>query len=124
MDRKKTILIIEQNKNVADGLRHALKKGGYNAVSLYSAHYIKELRQDEIPDLAIINISVSKEFGMNILRRTKETFPGLPILAVSIYGNSFTRSELARLGADGFIAKPFDANYLKRRIEELAAVNN
>ena len=124
MDQKKTILIIEQDNNVANGLKRILEKEGYNAVSLYSSYYIKELCQDEIPDLAIINISVSKEFGLNILRRTKETFPKPPIVAVSVYGNFFTRSELARLGADDFIAKPFDVNYLKRQIEKLAGVNN
>ena len=124
MDQKKTILIIEQDNNVPNGLKRILEKEGYNAVSLYSSHYIKELCQDEIPDLAIINISVSKEFGLNILRRTKEIFPKLPIVAVSVYNSSFSKNELARLGADDYIAKPFDVNYLKRRIEKLAGVNN
>jgi DNA-binding NtrC family response regulator len=124
MNQKKTILIIEQDGNFANGLKRILEKEGYNAVSLYSSHYIRELCQDGIPALAIINISVSKEFGLNILRRTKETFPKLPIVAVSVYSNSFSRSELARLGVDDFIAKPFDVNYLKRQIEKLAGVDN
>jgi DNA-binding response OmpR family regulator len=84
----------------------------------------KELCQDAMPDLAIININVTKAFGFNILRKTKETFPKLPIIAVSVCGNSFSRNELDRLGADDFIAKPFDVNYLKSRIEKLAGVNN
>jgi DNA-binding NtrC family response regulator len=104
MNQKKTILIIEQDDNSANGLKLILEREGYNAASLYNSHYIKELCQDKIPALAIINISVSKEFGLNILRRTKETFPKFPIVVVSIYSNSFSRSELARLGADDFIA--------------------
>lgn len=124
MNQKKTILIIEQESNVANGLKRILEKEGYNVVSLYSTHYLKELCQDAIPDLAIININVPKEFGLNILRKTKETFPKLPIVAVSIYSTSFSKNEVARLGADDFIAKPFDVDYLKKRIEKLVGANN
>ncbi|MFH1655630.1 MAG: response regulator [Candidatus Omnitrophota bacterium] len=124
MNQKKTVLIIEQDDNFANGLKRILEKEGFNVVSLYDFHYIKELCQDAIPDLAIINISASKEFGLNMLRRTKEIFPKLPIVAVSVYGNSFSRRELARLGADDFIAKPFYVNYLKCRIEKLAGASN
>jgi len=124
MDQKKTILIIEQESNVADGLKRILEKEGYNIVSLYNSYYIKELCQETLPDLAIINIGVPKEFGFNILRKTKETFPKVPIVAVSIYSKSFSKNELIRLGADYFMAKPFDVDYLKRQIERLVGVNN
>jgi len=124
MVQKKTILIIEQDNNIANDLKHILEEEGYSATSLYSSHYIKELCQDKIPDLAVININVPKAFGINILRRIREVFPKIPIVAVSVYSNSLSKSELARLGADDFITKPFDVNYLKNRIEKLAGVNH
>jgi DNA-binding response OmpR family regulator len=124
MGRKKTILIIEQESNLAGGLKRILEKQGYNAVALYNSHDVRKLCQDAIPDLAIININVPKEFGLNILRRTKEDFPRLPIVAVSVYSNYFSRSELSRLGVNDFIAKPFDVNYLKSRIEKLVGAHN
>lgn len=119
MNRKKTILILEQEYNVANGLKSILVKEGYNAVLRYNYYHIKEFFQKQKPDLVIINISVSKEFGLNILRKTKKSFPALPIIAMSVYSNSLSRNELARFGADDFIAKPFDVEYLKSRIEEL-----
>jgi DNA-binding response OmpR family regulator len=119
MTKKKTILIIEQETNLANGLRSILEKEGYEVISTFNSYCLNELFKDKAPDLAIININIPKELGLNILRKTKETFPSLPIIAMSVYSHSFTKKELNRLGADDFIAKPFDVKYLKGHIEEL-----
>ena len=119
MNKPKTILIIEQEVNVANGLKSILEKDGYKVISAFGYYYIKGLLKNKEPDLAIININIPKELGLNILRRTKESFPRLPIIAMSVYSNSFSKKELERLGADDFIAKPFDIKCFKKRIEEL-----
>ena len=119
MTKKKTILIIEQETNLINGLKSILEKGDYEVVSIFNYYFLGELFKDKAPDLAIININIPKELGLNILRKTKETFPSLPIIAMSVYSNSFSKKELNRLGADDFIAKPFDVKYLKERIEVL-----
>jgi len=119
MTRKKTILIIEQELNIANGLKAILKKEDYQAVSTYSPYAIKDILEGKEPDLVIINIGIPKELGLNILRKTKESFPYAPIIAMSVYSSSFSSKELKRLGADDFIAKPFDVKCLKEKIEEL-----
>lgn len=119
MIRKKTILIFEQELNIANGLKAILKKEDYQAVSTYSPYAIKDILEDKEPDLVIINISIPKELGLNILSKLKEIFPFAPIIAMSVYSNSFSGRELKRLGADDFIAKPFDVNNLKQKIEQL-----
>ena len=53
------------------------------------------------------------------MRKVKENFPSVPIIAMSVYSNSFSGRELKRLGADDFIVKPFDVNNLKQKIEQL-----
>lgn len=124
MKNKKTILIIEQETNIANGLKSILQKEGYTAVSVFNHYHLKELCEDKKPDLAIINIYIPKEIGLNILRKIKESFPGLPIIAMSVYSNSFTKKELNRLGADDFIAKPFDMKYVTEKVEELISKKN
>ena len=119
MTRKKIILIIEQELNIANGLKAILKKEDYQAVSTYSPYAIKDILEGKEPDLVIINIGIPKELGLNILRKTKENFPYAPIIAMSVYSSSFSSKELKRLGADDFIAKPFDVKFLKEKIEEL-----
>jgi DNA-binding response OmpR family regulator len=119
MTRKKTILIIEQELNIANGLKAILEKEDYQVISTSSPYAIKDILEDKNPCLVIINISIPKELGLNILRKTKESFPYAPIIAMSVYSSSFSTKELNRLGADDFIAKPFDVKYLKEKIEEL-----
>lgn len=123
MNRKKIILIIEQYDNSTSGLRCILEKEGYSVISLYSSHYIQRLCCGRIPDLAVISVNMPKAFGISILRSLREVFPGIPIVAVSLYGNSLSKNELARLGADDFIGKPFDIDHFRNRIARLMIDN-
>lgn len=117
--RKKIILVIEQEINLANGLKSILEKEGYEVVSVFGSYHLKELFQSQKPDLAIIDLYIPRPLGLNILRKTKGLSPRLPIIAMTVYTNSFNKRELSRLGADDFIAKPFDVRYLKERIEAL-----
>lgn len=119
MKREKAILIIEQEINLTNGLKAILEKEDYQVISTYSPYAIKDILEDKEPDLVIININIPKELGLNVLRKAKESFPSVPIIAMSVYTNSFSGKELKRLGADDFIAKPFDVNNLKQKIEHL-----
>lgn len=117
--KKKIILVIEQEINLANGLKSILEKEGYEVLSVFGSHHLKELFQNRKPDLAIIDLYIPRQLGLNILHKTKELFPTLPIIAMTVYTNSFTKRELSRLGADDFVAKPFEVGHLKERIEEL-----
>lgn len=121
MTKKKSILIIEEETNLANGLKRILEREGYRAIPAFSPYHLKEF--DKHPDLAIVNINIPKEFGLSMLRKIKKAFPALPIIAMTVYSNSFTKNELNRLGANDFIAKPFDIRCLKKRIEELLRGN-
>ncbi len=119
MTRKKTIFIIEQEVNLANGLKAILEKEGYQVISTCSAYVIKDILEDKDPGLVIINISIPKQLGLDILRKTKESFPCVPIIAMSVYSSSFSSEELKRFGVDDFITKPFDVNNLKQKIDQL-----
>src|SRR3989338_5886130 len=94
-------------------------KEDYSVVSAYTSRYLKEIFKENVPDLAIININLPKEFGLNILRKTKELFPKIPVIAMSVNSNSLSANELKRLGASEFITKPFDVEGLKSKIGRL-----
>lgn len=119
MVRNRTILVIEQETNIAERLKSLLEKEGYLVISAYTSRHLKEIFKDHGPDLAIININLPKVFGLNILRKTKELFPKTPVIAMSVSSNSLSANELKRLGASEFITKPFDAERLKSKIGQL-----
>jgi len=119
MVRDRTILVIEQETNIAEGLKSILEKEGYSVVSAYTSRHLKEIFKEHGPDLTIININLPKEFGLNILRKTKELFPKIPVIAMSVHSNSLSANELKRMGASEFITKPFDVESLKSKIGKL-----
>ncbi len=57
--------------------------------------------------------------GLELLRRTKELRPELPVLMVTAYADDARRRRAAELGAAAFLAKPIDFGALKLRIAEL-----
>jgi len=116
---KKTILIIEQEINLVNGLKAILEKEGYKVVSDLRYLYPDSVETSMKPDLVLLDISNPKELGLNILRKTKAACPLLPVIAMSVYSHSFSKNEMKRLGVDDFLTKPFEIEHLKKRIEEL-----
>jgi len=119
MVRDRTILVIDQETSIAEGLKSILEKEGYSIVSAYTSRHLKEIFKERGPDLAIININLPKQFGLKILHKVKELFPKVPVIAMSVYSNSLSANELKRLGASEFITKPFDVESLKSKIGQL-----
>ncbi|MFA4888899.1 MAG: response regulator [Candidatus Omnitrophota bacterium] len=117
--KKRIILIFEQEFNLANGLKAILEKEGYGVLTDFSLFHLGELGEFSKPDLIIININVPKEFGLNILRKARDNFPGIPLIAMSVYSHSFSKSEISRLGVDDFITKPFEIEHLKKQIGKL-----
>jgi len=60
MTRERTILIIEQEINLTNGLKAILEKENYQIISSYSPYAIKDILKDKEPDLVIININIPK----------------------------------------------------------------
>lgn len=119
MVRNRTILLVDQETSIAEGLKSILEKEGYSVISVYTSWHLKEIFKEHGPDLAIININLPKKFGLNILCKAKELFPKIPVIAMSAYSNSLSANELKRLGASEFIARPFNAESLKSKISQL-----
>ena len=57
--------------------------------------------------------------GLELLHRTKELRPELPVLMVTAYADDGRRRRAAELGAAAFLAKPIDFGALKLRLAEL-----
>ncbi|MGB4520314.1 MAG: hypothetical protein WBI28_00050 [Candidatus Omnitrophota bacterium] len=91
-----TILILEQEFNLANGLKAMLEKEGYGVLTDFSFLHQDELGCASKLDLIIININIPKELGLSILRKAK----------------------------DNFITKPFEVGHLKKRVEELIIRKN
>jgi len=64
-------------------------------------------------DLVILDMSLPKMSGLEVLNGIKEDKPDLPVVMVTAYGSTQTAVEALKLGAYDYIAKPFDLDELQ-----------
>ncbi|HEV2341654.1 MAG TPA: sigma-54 dependent transcriptional regulator [Candidatus Acidoferrales bacterium] len=77
-----------------------------------------ELEQFPV-DLAIADLRVPKDGGMELLRRIREQYPQVSVLMLTQYGTIETAVEATRLGASDYVTKPFHIDELRSKLQRL-----
>ena len=72
------------------------------------------------PDFVILDLILPGESGFEICERMKQADKSVPVLILSAIEMDDSRNLAERVGADGYLAKPFDPNELLACIETLA----
>ena len=116
---KKCILIIEDDRHIAEGIQLNLTLQGYEVV--VAADGVAGLNKwKEIgPDLVILDIMLPGIDGLSILQSIRLEDERLPILILSAKGDPDDRIKGLAFGVDDYLAKPFNLEELLLRIERL-----
>lgn len=113
------ILVVEDHKDLALGLRVNLEEHGYQ---VYVAHTIADglarLRQVR-PDLVILDLSLPDGDGLDLMRRLRAGGDATLILVLTAKGRQDAKVLGLRGGADDYVTKPFDLEELLARVEVL-----
>lgn len=114
-----TILLIEDELHLREGIRLNLYLGGYGVLCAASGEEGLALLERETVDLVILDRMLPDMDGLRILEqiRRKDTF--LPILILSAKGEVEDRKAGLRRGCDDYMAKPFDVQELELRVARL-----
>jgi len=113
------ILIAEDDKTSRMMLKHMLGKFGYDAVSAIDGNEAWEkLQKADAPKLAILDWMMPKMDGIEICRRLRQVETITPIYIILLTARSGKKDiiEGFEAGADDYIAKPFDGDELRARI--------
>jgi len=117
----KKILIIEDEKILAEMYRDKFSQAGFEVISAFEARKGLALAKKEKPDLILLDILLPEENGITFLRRLRQN-PGissLQVVALSNYDEPKTKREAARLGAKDYLIKTeFTPTQLVERIKE------
>ena len=113
------ILLVEDNKPLADWLCRALRKDQYTVDWLDSGDHADAVLRSETYELVILDLELPKLNGHEILRRLRARKNRTPVLVLT--ANNSIRSRVNELdhGADDYVAKPFDVEELEARIRAL-----
>jgi len=115
------ILIVEDDRDVAETVDRALRLAGYETMVAYrGADALTMIRQHK-PDLAVLDIVMPGMSGIDVCRhmRGMPGFADIPVLFLTGRGAIADKIEGFEAGADDYLTKPFDLRELELRIRAL-----
>ena len=117
----KSILVVEDEDNIALALEHLMRREGYALSRVASgAEAMPAITRDH-PDLVLLDVMLPEVSGYEICQsvRLDPALADVKILMMTARGNQMERRKGLALGADGFISKPFDVADLKAEVKRL-----
>lgn len=112
------ILIAEDDFLILKTLELCLKKEGYKLICCIDGLDAMEKIKATSPDLIIVDIMLPFFSGLEILGKIKQSCR-VPVIVISAMGQQNVVDEAMRLGADGYISKPFNIDLLTSQIARL-----
>lgn len=113
------ILIVEDNRNLATGLRNNLEIEGYEVhVAADGTSGLSQARSLS-PDLIVLDLMLPGMDGYRVLRTLREDGIDTPVLILSARGEETDKVLGFHLGADDYVAKPFGLLELLARVDAL-----
>jgi CheY-like chemotaxis protein len=117
---KPVILLIDDEKAYAEVIKEALTPMGIEAHIACNAMEAMLVMQQTTPDLILLDVMMPEVDGLTLLRWLRENSRGkrMPIHIVSAKARPEDREAALQAGADGFLAKPFTMQDLKKTLAE------
>lgn len=113
------ILVVEDNPDLAFGLRNNLEIEGYTVDVADDGHKALMRARTAHPDLIILDLTLPGIDGYRVLKTLREEGNATPILILSAHGDEAAKVRGLRLGADDFVTKPFSLLELLARVQAI-----
>ena len=114
MDRK--ILIVDDEKNIADIIAFNLKKEGYQVIKAADGEEGVKMAMEENPDLILLDIMMPKMDGYEACKKIREK-KNTPIIMLTARAEDLDKVLGLELGADDYVTKPFGVRELMARVK-------
>jgi len=114
---KGTILVVEDDRSLREGLAMNLKLYGYETITAADGEQGMKLAFDARPDLIVLDIVLPGWTGLDILEELRKRGENVPVVVLSARSTTPDKVTGLGLGADDYMTKPFDLPELIARIE-------
>jgi DNA-binding response OmpR family regulator len=118
--KKSKVLIVDDETAILHALGLYLRQEGYSTEAIAKFdHYLAKMESSKLPDVIVLDILLNQEDGLQIAREIKESpkTKHIPVILISALPNV---DKLALdVGADAFLAKPFDVRELNETVEKV-----
>ncbi|MED4081068.1 response regulator YycF [Halalkalibacterium halodurans] len=115
MENKK-ILVVDDEKPIADILKFNLEKEGFTVICAYDGAEAVEQVNQEKPDLILLDIMLPNKDGMEVCREVRKQYE-MPIIMLTAKDSEIDKVLGLELGADDYVTKPFSTRELLARVK-------
>ena len=119
MQKKYSVLLVEDEENLQDALRLNFEMEGYEVTSVYVGAGALKAVHNEYFDLIILDVMLPEIDGISVCENIRLFNSEVPILILSAKNTSADRVVGLQKGADDYLTKPFDLTELLLRVKKL-----
>lgn len=114
-----TILIIEDEEDIACLIAHHMKGAGFNPVVAYDGTAAFRQLKKQLPDLILLDLMLPDMDGTELCKtlKQKEATRNIPVIMVTAKAEEVDRIVGLELGADDYVVKPFSTRELVLRVK-------
>ncbi|MGM9619248.1 MAG: response regulator [Oscillospiraceae bacterium] len=116
-ENKKTVLIVEDEKNIVDILRFNLQREGYETLEAYDGESGLALAREKKPDILLLDVMLPRMNGFDVCRALRAEGDNVPILILTAREEEEDKILGLEIGADDYITKPFSMRELMARVK-------
>ena len=113
------ILIVEDETKVASFIKKGLEESQYEADIAYDSVFAEKLARQYKYDLFILDIIIPGSGGLELCKKFKKIFPGIPVLMLTALGTTEDKLAGFEAGTNDYLVKPFEFRELLARVKVL-----
>ena len=112
----KKILVVDDEKPIADILQFNFEKEGYEVYCAYDGEEALEKVEEILPDIILLDIMLPEKDGMEVCREIRKKYD-MPIIMLTAKDSEIDKVLGLELGADDYVTKPFSTRELLARVK-------
>ena len=109
------VLVVDDEDQFVDAVVERLRLRGFSADGVTNGHDAMELLYQSSYDVVLLDVKMPGLGGLEVIRKTKEKWPGLRVVLLTGHGSTQDAEEGMRLGAFEYVIKPV-------RIDDLISI--
>jgi DNA-binding response OmpR family regulator len=118
MAEQKTILVVDDDVELSDGLRAILEKQGHRVLQARDGQQAKQVVYQHRPDLVILDMMMPRMGGYPVLEHFRDKPDAPPIIMITANEGSRHKAYAEYLGVVDYIRKPFAMERLLESVEK------
>lgn len=115
-----TVLVVDDNEENRDILSRRLKADGFKTITAADGKEAMDILNENIIHITLLDIMMPEVDGFTLLSqiRADSTFEDMPVIMLTAIDIVTVAQECLRLGACGYVTKPYDMDLIKQKIRE------